>query len=152
MLLSFICFVSLAYRDSLRLSVLKPLSQTQTTDCMNSYCFPFVMKTEDGGKTETVCQHFRKRRPVLVHSNILRQLCWLLRLLLYHTPYSTFTVLICCSRGKVEDLSASSCFSLSDIHKEKASNPAPNLSHWLVMSSKVLTLKHKSMNYKLAQE
>lgn len=44
----------------------------------------------------------------------------------YNTHYCTLTVSICSSRGKVEDFIASSCFSFSDIHKEKVSNPAPN--------------------------
>lgn len=56
-------------------------------------------------------------------------------------------MVICCSRGRAEDFTTSSCFSLSEIHKENVSNADPNWSQWSLISSRVLTLKEKYKSY-----
>lgn len=58
-------------------------------------------------------------------------------------------MLICCSRGRAEDFTTSSCFSLSEIHKEKVSNADPNWSQWSFISSRVLMLKKKNVKHEV---
>lgn len=121
---------------------------------MNSYSSSFEIKCDSD---------WAKKAWVLARKcqQSLREACWLVMITiwlfgvrwLYHskTCCCTFIMLIWCSRGKADDFSTSNCFSFSDIHKENVSNIAPNSSHWVFISSRVLTLKQKSINCKLTK-